>query len=348
MAQSQTRSNDSSARDLVVQPARLPMPAEAAPYGCDPGRWKALVDSVFPSAKTVNGVMLALQYCKDRKLDIMKKPVHIVPMWNSALGREVETVWPGINEYRTTASRTGQWAGNDECKFGPIRTEGFKEKATRGRGQNSYVAEAECAPFAFPEWARVTVYKIMGGQRVPFVGPKVYFKEIFSGEKGLRVPNEKWRTSPRQMLEKCAEAAALRRAFPEELGNDYTAEEMAGKEYAGDPIQARRDEFTDQSVAPEAKPVRHEDKPEWEQKGIPKECWDEIERLQPSIDDPGSTPAGLRKGKEAFVDKFAQDWPDAALDELELRFDTAIGKFEEDDGGSNQQGSEEDDEQTTN
>jgi hypothetical protein len=61
--------------------------------------------------------------------------------------------------------------------------------------------------FTFPEWAQVTVYKIMGGQRVAFVGPKVYFKEIFSGEKGLRVPNSRWRQAPIQMLEKCAEAA---------------------------------------------------------------------------------------------------------------------------------------------
>lgn len=344
-----SRQQQDSSTALTVQPPRLPFPAnDVRDLKVTEGQWKALVDAIYPSAKTVDGVVLALRYCQSRGLDPFKRAVHVVPMWNSALGREVETVWPGINELRTTASRTTSWAGNDECLFGPTLKRGFKDSAQRGREGNKYIERGECAAFDFPEWAQITVYRIIAGQRVPFVGPKVRFIEMFSGEKGLRVPNAKWRSSPFQMLEKCAEAAALRRAFPEELGNDYTAEEMAGKEYAGDPIQARRDEFTDQSVAPEAKPVRHEDKPEWEQKGIPKECWDEIERLQPSIDDPGSTPAGLRKGKEAFVDKFAQDWPDAALDELELRFDTAIGKFEEDDGGSNQQGSEEDDEQTTN
>jgi hypothetical protein len=81
----------------------------------------------------------------------------------------------------------------------------------------------------FPEYAQMTVYKIVAGVRVPFVGPKVFFVETFSGEKGLRVPNARWRQAPRGMLEKCAEAAALRRAFPEELAGELTAEEMAGQ-----------------------------------------------------------------------------------------------------------------------
>jgi hypothetical protein len=63
--------------------------------------------------------------------------------------------------------------------------------------------------------------------------PRCCFLETFSGTKGLNVPNEKWQKAPFQMLEKCAEAASLRRAFPEELGNAYTAEEMEGKEFRG-------------------------------------------------------------------------------------------------------------------
>ena len=38
-----------------------------------------------------------------------------------------------------------------------------------------------------------------------------------------------WQQRPYGQLGKCAEAAALRKAFPEEIGNDYTAEEMEGK-----------------------------------------------------------------------------------------------------------------------
>ena len=45
------------------------------------------------------------------------------------------------------------------------------------------------------------------------------------------MPNHVWERRPDGQLEKCAEAAALRRAFPEELGNEYTAEEMEGQLY---------------------------------------------------------------------------------------------------------------------
>jgi hypothetical protein len=58
-----------------------------------------------------------------RGLDPFKRPVHIVPVWNSSLGREVETVWPSINELETTAARTGAWAGIDPPDFGPLQTE---------------------------------------------------------------------------------------------------------------------------------------------------------------------------------------------------------------------------------
>jgi hypothetical protein len=38
-------------------------------------------------------------------------------------------------------------------------------------------------------------------------------------------PNSMWQKRPRGQLDKCAEAAALRAAFPEELGDDPTSDE---------------------------------------------------------------------------------------------------------------------------
>jgi phage recombination protein Bet len=221
----------------VVSEPRMPMPVQAKAQGLvtSETQWHALIDAVYPSATSVDGVLLALSYCKARNLDPFKRVVHIVPMWNSALQRNVETVWPGIGEQRTTASRTGQWAGTDDCEFGPTRRQAFtatKSFAGRGDRQPSSTT-AKCDEFDFPEWAQITVYKLVSGQRCAFKGPKVRFTEIFSGQKGLRVPNERWQQSPFGMLEKCAEAAALRRAFPEELGDSWTSDEMEGKDYRG-------------------------------------------------------------------------------------------------------------------
>jgi phage recombination protein Bet len=49
-----------------------------------------------------------------------------------------------------------------------------------------------------------------------------------------------WRTQPDHMIEKCAEAFALRRAFPHDLGGIYVEEEIpAGEHDAPPPAQAR-------------------------------------------------------------------------------------------------------------
>ncbi len=213
--------------------ARLPCDADAAKrYGVEAGQWRVLVESVWPSAKTADAVFLALDYCRARKLDPFKRPCHIVPMWNSTLHREVETVWPGISDIRTTAARTTEYAGADETIFGQEATETFEGKTHKG--------EKLTATLTFPTWARITVYRIIKGQRVPFPGPRVIWKETYSQMKGTPVPNTRWQRAPYQMLEKCAEAAALRKAFPEELGSVYAAEEMEGR-----PIEADAVSYTD-------------------------------------------------------------------------------------------------------
>lgn len=210
------------AQNLAIIESRLPYDEGAARQrGVEPGQWRVLVESVWPNARTADAVHLALDYCRARKLDPFKRPCHIVPMWNSELRKEVETVWPGISDIRTTAARTTEYAGADETLFGEDITKTFEGKTAKG--------EKLTATVTFPSWAKVTVYRIIKGQRVPFPGPRVVWLETYSQMKGTPVPNAKWQRSPTQMLEKCAEAAALRKAFPEELGSTYAAEEMEGK-----------------------------------------------------------------------------------------------------------------------
>jgi hypothetical protein len=63
-----------------------------------------------------------------------------------------------------------------------------------------------------------------------YPGPRVYWLESYAtAGRDTVAPNEMWRRRTRGQLDKCAEAAALRAAFPEELGNDYAAEEMEGQ-----------------------------------------------------------------------------------------------------------------------
>jgi phage recombination protein Bet len=196
--------------------------------GLDAGTWAVLVDSIFPTAKTPDGVMLAVRYCQSRGLDPMKRPVHVVPMWSKALGREVETVWPGINELQTTAARTGQWAGMEPPKFGPDRTHQFEGTVKRQGGFEQVVAKV-----TYPEWVEVTVYRLIGGVRCPFT-ETVFWEEAYARIGRTPVPNDMWQKRPRGQLLKCGKAASLRAAFPEEAG--YTAEEMAGRAIDADDL----------------------------------------------------------------------------------------------------------------
>ena len=207
-------STEHAAKLPAIAGPRLPYhPAIEERFGVNITEWRALVDAVFPLAKEPSSVILALSYCKARNLDPFKKPVHIVPMWNAALKRMVETVWPGIGELRTTAFRTGQYAGRDEAKYGETRRE--------------HIGNVD---LEYPEWCQVTVYRMLAGQRLPFPGPRVYWRESYAsaGRDDLS-PNSMWKRRPFGQIDKCAEAAALRAAFPEEVGNEYSAEEMDGR-----------------------------------------------------------------------------------------------------------------------
>jgi phage recombination protein Bet len=211
---------------VQFQAPRLPYhPVVEERFGVDKTSWKALVEAVFPSAKSVDSVVMALAYCKRRNLDVFKRPVHIVPVWDSNRREMVETVWPGISEMRTTAMRTGQYAGKDKTQFGPDVT-------TKLGG----------VEVTFPEWAQITLYRMVpGAGRCAFEGPQVHWTETYAtAKKDTEAPNTMWRKRPRGQIEKCAEAAALRCTFPEELGNEYAAEEMEGKSIGADggPITA--------------------------------------------------------------------------------------------------------------
>ena len=208
---------DDAPRQEVARfaPPRIPYhPAVQERFGIDQAGWRALIDAVWPGARTSEAVVLALSYCKARKLDPFKRPVHIVGVWSREQKRVVESCWPGIGELRTTAFRTGLYAGREATEWGPDREMNF-----------------EGGSVTYPEWAQVTVHRLdKNGQPRPYPGPRVYWVEAYATRAHDTVaPNEMWRRRVRGQLDKVAEAAALRAAFPEELGNDYAAEEMEGQ-----------------------------------------------------------------------------------------------------------------------
>ena len=174
---------------------------------------QVLQSSLYPGASP-DSIKMALGYCKAAGLDPMQKPVHIVPMWDSKAGSMRDVVMPGVGLYRTQAARSGECAGVSEPDFGPDTTE------TLG-GQS----------ITFPAWCRVTVKRrLPTGEVVEFTA-KEFWKENYAvkgGKEKSIAPNAMWTKRPYGQIAKCAEAQALRKAFPE-VGSQPTADEMEGK-----------------------------------------------------------------------------------------------------------------------
>ena len=186
--------------------------------GIDGQTWRTLKSSIYPGALN-ESVLSAIDYCRARNLDVLKKPVHIVPMqveekFRTPDGRvESKKAWrdvilPGIYELRTTAQRTGQYLGHSK----PI-----------------YGEETEHAGVVAPAWCEMTIIRWNPLAKMQTEYPvRVQFNEVVA-TKGDGTANQRWRKAPVQMLTKCTEAAGLREAFPDELGGVMSAEEMDGR-----------------------------------------------------------------------------------------------------------------------
>lgn len=190
------------------------LPHEVARRGIDEPTWRTLKNSIYPGAES-NSILMAVDYCKARGLDVLKKPVHIVPMevkdakTNTKSWRDV--ILPGIYEYRTTAQRSGLYMGHTAPLFGPDE-HFWNEKA--------------------PSWCEMTFYRWneKAQQKVEFP-IRVYFEEVAGTYRkdGNAYLNARWSKAKLQMLTKCCEAAGLREAFPEDLGGTHTDDEMYGQ-----------------------------------------------------------------------------------------------------------------------
>ena len=175
--------------------------------------WSALKSSIYPGASD-QSISLVLDYCAAAGLDPMQKPVHIVPMWDSNSRSMRDVVMPGIGLYRVQASRSGQFAGMSEPEFGPMVTE-----------------QVGAVQVTFPEWCKVTVYRQLPNGHIAEFTAKEYWIENYAikgGKDKDQSPNAMWMKRVRGQIAKCAQAQALRMAFPE-IGSQPTAEEMEGK-----------------------------------------------------------------------------------------------------------------------
>ena len=163
-----------------------------------------LIKQTIAIGATDTELQLFLYTCQRTGLDPLAKQIHMVKRWNSKAGREVATIQTGIDGYRLIADRTGKLAGISDPIYGPENSAGH------------------------PTVASVTVYKMVGIIKAEFSASARFTEYVQTTKDGK--PNSMWSKMPYLMLGKCAEALALRKAFPADLSGVYTAEEMGQSE----------------------------------------------------------------------------------------------------------------------
>jgi phage recombination protein Bet len=186
---------------------------------------------------------IELQYfgevCKRVGLDPFKKQIHAVQRWSNEAKRMVWSYQTGIDGYVAIAHRGGLCAGIEDIQFLPAD---------------------ESAPN--PTKATCTVWKIVGGQRVPFTASARWNEYVQTTKEGS--PNSMWRKMPYGQLGKCAKALALRMAFPEEIGGiltDVELEQADSEAPRGEQVKGRPAAQFDLESKPFEEPAKPEPKP---------------------------------------------------------------------------------------
>lgn len=139
-----------------------------------------------------------LMACVKTKLDPFMKQIYAVKRW--ARGGEVMTIQTGIDGYRLIAERTGCYAPGTEPTY-------VHDETGRLISATAYIK------------------KMTKDGTWHLVSASAYFDEYCPKTKNGS-PMAMWATMPKVMISKCAEALALRKAFPAEMSGIYTKEEM--------------------------------------------------------------------------------------------------------------------------
>lgn len=153
-----------------------------------------LIKNTIAKGASDDELKMFLYVCERTRLDPFTKQIHLVPRWDSRMGKEIRTPIVGIDGLRSIAERTGEYAGNDDPTF---------DDETK------------------PTKATVSVYKIVQGVRSAFTA-SARWEQYFPGDK----QGFMWKKMPHLMLGKCAEALALRKAFPAVMSGLYVVEEV--------------------------------------------------------------------------------------------------------------------------
>lgn len=162
-----------------------------------------LMRDMYAKGLTDNELHVFSLLCKELGLDPIRKQAYAVKRKVKNTKGDYEwmmTLQTSIEGYRSIAERTGNYAPGEESIYlydenkNLIGAKAYVKKRTQDGTWHNVSAEA-------------------------------YLEEYAARDKQGKL-TQFWSKFPRVMIEKCAEARALRRCFPNELGSLYIKEEM--------------------------------------------------------------------------------------------------------------------------
>lgn len=158
---------------------------------------RQMIRNTFASGATDSEFAVLFEIAKARRLNPLLRQIHFVKRYDSMKKCEVWSTQVSIDGLRAIAERTGKYDGQDEPEY-----------AYDDKGQ---IMSAKVRVYR-KDWSR----PVTG---VAFFGE--YAQTTRDG--GL---TKFWRSMPHVMIAKCAEALAMRKAFPEDTSGLYVPEEL--------------------------------------------------------------------------------------------------------------------------
>lgn len=197
-----------------------------------------------------------LHYCQRTGMDPFTRQIYMIGRWDGRAQRKKYTIQMAIDGFRIIAQRSHQYAGQTEPQWcGPD-----------GVWRDVWV-DHQRPPVA----ARVGVLR--HGWPAPTYGVAHFAEFAPTNKDGVLEPM--WRRMPANQIAKCAEAAALRKAFPNDLSGIYVPEEL---------------ERADEIQVPESLAKTEPDPIDWDARIVEVEgnhdglrsLWSEVKGLEPN------------------------------------------------------------------
>lgn len=195
--------------EVDAAPSNLPATIECPLIVWDVGK-RALFKDMICKDATDNEIELAVHLCTHFNLDPFARQIYFIKRYSKALQRQVMMPQTSIDGYRVIAERTRRYAPGRETTY-------------------EYNSDSKIYS------ATAHIKKLTDDRTWHEVDATAIYKEYEVGN------NDLWTSKPHVMIAKCAEALALRKAFPADLSGLYVDAELDRPELTPSPTPAQNE-----------------------------------------------------------------------------------------------------------